>query len=100
MRNLVFLAFLALLVFAVAGWYLNWYSVAGTPTASGRTKIEIEVDGKKIREDTGKFIDKSKAKIHDSMEKTKENEAAAKEPVKPTAPKINETPTKPPKAPV
>ena len=100
MRNLVFLAFLALLGFGVAGWYLDWYSVARSPSENGRTRIEVEVDSQKIRADTGKGIDKIKTKLQNSSEKNKSGSEVTKEAAKPAPATEKEEKLSPPKPPV
>lgn len=51
MRNLLALAAFAVLVFAVVGWFLDWYTIASNQTADGKRSININLNSKKISED-------------------------------------------------
>jgi hypothetical protein len=68
MKNLVFLAFLALVGFAVAGYFLDWYNISGSPTSGGQTRLQIDVDTHKIKED----LSKGQAKIKETIEKARQ----------------------------
>lgn len=50
MRNLLALGAAALIGFAGIGWYLGWYSIATTSTATGR-HISIDLKTPKIKDD-------------------------------------------------
>jgi hypothetical protein len=76
MRNLVFLAFLAALIFAVAGWLLDWYSVSRTPSKGGKTSIQLDFDTNKIKED----LRKGKDKFDDTVENVRSNDSTAHAP--------------------
>ena|SRR5262245_25410953 len=52
MRNLLALGAAALIGFAGIGWYLGWYKIETTPTATGR-HISIDLNTPKIKEDVG-----------------------------------------------
>lgn len=58
MRNLVFLLFLGVVVFAVVGWFLDWYDVTGVRNSNGKTSIQLEYNGSKVKEDLGKGVKK------------------------------------------
>src|SRR5881409_3965606 len=50
MRNLLALGAAALIGFAGIGWYLGWYKIETTPTATGR-HISIDLNTPKIKDD-------------------------------------------------
>lgn len=58
MRNLLALAALGVLVFLGLGWYLGWYKIQREPTSDGHTKIEVEFNNDKIKQDVGKGTQK------------------------------------------
>ena len=68
MKNLVFVLFLAVLLFAVVGWFLDWYSIADLHSSSGRHRLQIEVDTNKIRSD----LDKGQAKFQETIERVQQ----------------------------
>ena len=49
-KNLLALGAAALIGFAGIGWYLGWYKIQTTPTASGE-KVTIDLNTPKIKED-------------------------------------------------
>lgn len=60
MRNLIFLLFLGGVIFLVAGWILDWYDVTGVKNTNGKTSIQVDFNGNKIKEDINKGTDKFK----------------------------------------
>ena len=52
MRNLLALIGAAFVLFAGLGWYLGWYTFALEPSASGKQRIQLDVDTDKILDDT------------------------------------------------
>jgi hypothetical protein len=64
MRNLLALLAFAVLAFAGAGWYLDWYKVERTPAPDGRRAYNVEVDTSKIRQD----VERGTERLHDAME--------------------------------
>ena len=64
MRNLLALAALALLAFAVVGWYLGWYRLQTEPTGDGHRQVTIDIDGKKVGQD----LKRGEEKLHDLVE--------------------------------
>jgi hypothetical protein len=73
MRNIVFLGFLALVVFLIAGWFLDWYSIKGAGTSGGKTNFSVEFDSNKFNAD----LQRGKQKLADtidSMSKEKKEE--------------------------
>lgn len=69
MRNLVFLAFLALVVFLVTGWFMDWYSLTGVGGANGKTQFQFELDTSKIKQD----LSKGKDKFNQTVENVKKD---------------------------
>lgn len=58
MRNLVFLVFLALVVFLITGWFMDWYSLTSVGSAGGKQQFQFELDTAKIKQDLSKGRDK------------------------------------------
>lgn len=58
MRNLIFLLFLGAVIFLVAGWFLDWYDITGVKNANGKTSIQFDINGNKIKDDINKGTDK------------------------------------------
>ncbi len=58
MKNIVFLLFLALFGFVVAGWFLDWYRIADLRGDSGRHRVQIEIDSDKIKKDWDRGVEK------------------------------------------
>jgi hypothetical protein len=54
MRNLLALAALALITFAIVGWYLGWYQLQTEPAGNGHREVTIDINGPKIRQDLNK----------------------------------------------
>lgn len=80
MRNLIFILFLGVFGFVVAGWFLDWYSIGGARTADGRRQVQINFDTKKI----GADFHRGQEKLQDSWPWFDDEEA---EPVRTAAPK-------------
>jgi hypothetical protein len=66
MRSLFTFLGAALVTFLALGWYFNWYTISRPTTADGRTRIEIDVNGNKIKSDlkageqrVGEFLNKN-----------------------------------------
>jgi hypothetical protein len=53
-KNLVYLAFLALVLFGIAGYFLNWYQFTNTTSSDGKRHIAVDVNEKKIEDDAAK----------------------------------------------
>ncbi len=66
MRNLLSLGGSALLAFAGIGWYLGWYKVQSTPTATGRN-ISIDLNTPKIKDDVNRGKDKLRDILKDDQ---------------------------------
>ena len=59
----------ALLTFLGLGWYFNWYTIAKTPGKEpGHTSISIDLNGKKINDDTSKAGKAVSEKIHNVID--------------------------------
>lgn len=58
MRNLIFLLFLGGVIFLVAGWFLDWYDITGVKNGNGKTSIQFDINGNKIKEDINKGTQK------------------------------------------
>ena len=63
MRNLIFLLFMGVVVFLVAGWFLDWYDINSIKNGNGKTSITVDFNGTKIKED----INKGSQKFNDTM---------------------------------
>jgi hypothetical protein len=63
MRNLIFLLFMGVVVFLVAGWFLDWYDINSIKNGNGKTSITVDFNGTKIKED----INKGTQKFNDTM---------------------------------
>ena len=51
MRNLLALAALLVIAFAVVGYYRGWYAVKQNTAPDGHQSYTVDIDGKKIRQD-------------------------------------------------
>jgi hypothetical protein len=54
MRNLLALLGAALVTFAIAGWWLDWYKIKTAPDPSGHREVNIDINGPKIKQDLHK----------------------------------------------
>jgi hypothetical protein len=51
-KNLIFVLFLLVVVFAVAGYFLGWYQITDLPTGTtGQHRLQIDINTTKIRDD-------------------------------------------------
>lgn len=91
MRNLVFLGFIAILVFAVVGWFLDWYSFTGVKSENGKVNVQLQFDKDKIQQD----VEKGGKKLNDTIDNFKKDQPANQSP-KPEETKTH-TSTKPPR---
>jgi hypothetical protein len=67
MRNLLALCGAAVITFACAGWYLDWFRVHPAPSSEeGKRSFQIEVNKNKISED----LHKGGSKLQGLLEKT------------------------------
>jgi hypothetical protein len=53
-KNLVFLLFLVLVGFSVAGYFLNWYKFTDDKSAAGHRHLSIDIDTNKVGQDLKK----------------------------------------------
>lgn len=51
MKNMLTMAATGLVIFALLGWYLDWYKVSRTTTPDGKQHISIDVNTQRIRTD-------------------------------------------------
>lgn len=58
MRSLLFLLFMGVVVFLVAGWFLDWYDINSVKNSNGKTSIQFDINNNKIKEDIGKGTQK------------------------------------------
>ncbi|MCS6851116.1 MAG: hypothetical protein NZ700_08120 [Gemmataceae bacterium] len=63
MRNLLAFLAAAAITFAILGWYLDWYKVQSTPMPCGNTRISIDINGRKIREDVRRGVQQGEEKL-------------------------------------
>ncbi|MER3416934.1 MAG: hypothetical protein C4297_12080 [Gemmataceae bacterium] len=70
MRNLVFIAFLALFAFVVAGWFLDWYQIRDFHSDNGKHRVQIEVDTQKIKED----LSRGRTKLQETWDRLRAGE--------------------------
>ncbi len=76
MKNLIYLLFLGLLAFAVTGWFLDSYSIAGVPTSSGHHRVQIDVNTDKVKDD----LHKGQAKLQDTINRLQGDQAEGSTP--------------------
>jgi hypothetical protein len=68
MRGLFTLLGFALVAFLGLGYYFNWYTITRTPTdEAGHTKISVDLNGKKVKDDISKGVKASADKIDGVM---------------------------------
>ncbi|HMP02296.1 MAG TPA: hypothetical protein PKD86_10155 [Gemmatales bacterium] len=79
MRNLVFLAFLALVVFLITGWFMDWYSITGVGAADGKRQYQFEIDTSKIKQD----LTKGRDKLNNTMDAVKQDAPTSPRPTAP-----------------
>ena len=69
MKNLLALVGAVVVLVGGLGWYLGWYKIGTQPGSDGKTKIEVEVEGNKVKADlkkgketVGEFIQEHSSK--------------------------------------
>ena len=72
MRNLLALLGAALVTFAIAGWWLDWYRVKTKPDAAGHREVNIDINGPKIKED----LHKGGERLREAIDHKGQNPAA------------------------
>jgi len=83
MRNLIFLLFMGVVVFLVAGWFLDWYDINSIKNGNGKTSITVDFNGTKIKEDINKGSQKFNDTMHnlqDDKSKTNQETSTARVP--------------------
>jgi hypothetical protein len=83
MRNLLALLGAAAVAFIAVGWYLDWYKVRTTPTASGHREVNIDFNGPKIKDDLSKGEQKLRGVLQGSGKKAPENAVQSVTPAEP-----------------
>ena len=78
MRNLLALGAAGVLGFAGIGWYLGWYKIQATPTATGED-ITIKLNTPKIKQD----VNRGEEKVHDYL--SKDGQTTSNSPPAPTS---------------
>ncbi|HSQ55584.1 MAG TPA: hypothetical protein VLM40_07545 [Gemmata sp.] len=58
MRNLLALVGLAVVIFAVVGWYCGWYTVSVNRESGGNLQINTKVNTDKVTTDSSAFFQK------------------------------------------
>lgn len=71
MRNLVFLGFILLVIFLTVGWFLDWYSFTNVKTQDGKTSVQFNLEGAKIKQDLEKGAEKFKKEPQPKPTETK-----------------------------
>ena len=69
MRNLIFLLFMGVVVFFVAGWFLDWYDITGVKNSEGKTSIQFDINRGKIKDD----FHKGTQKLNETVEQIKDD---------------------------
>ena len=77
MRNLLALVGLAVIAFAGAGWYLNWYTVKVAKTADGNLRVQTDLDTNKVVQDGGDGLKRVGDLIGSATEKGKDGTSPA-----------------------
>ena len=84
MKNLFALVGVAVIGFAVAGWYLGWYQLGVTKTSDGNLHVETNVNTKKVVGDSGDALKKAGTFVGSHLEKSATD--AGKQPTPGTTP--------------
>lgn len=71
LKNLLALLGFGLVLFLGLGYYLNWYSFSSKPAADGHQRYEIDLNAKKIGQDTQRGVQVAGEKINDLLDKDK-----------------------------
>jgi hypothetical protein len=71
MRNLLALVGLAVVAFAVAGWYLGWYNFKDQQDANGEHHVTIQVNTTKFTQDASKGLAQGEQKLIMVLDKEK-----------------------------
>ena len=85
MKNLVYLLFLALVGFSVAGYFLNWYKFTDDNGTTGHRHLSIDIDTNKVRAD----LQKGEAKVGETLQNLNQEAQTSAQPStdqKPAAP--------------
>jgi hypothetical protein len=69
MKTLVYLFFLVLCLFALVGWFMDWYHIVDLKTDAGKHRVQIDFDMNKIRDD----FERGAAKFQQTVRRVSEN---------------------------
>ncbi len=69
MRNLLAFVAAAALTVAIAGWYLNWYSVKSEPGTAGHQTLNIDINKGKIADDVHRGVQKGEERLQDVLDR-------------------------------
>ena len=75
MKNLVFLLFLAVLAFAVIGYWQEWFKIEGVPSGEGHRRLQIDINTTKIKSD----FDRGAERVQDGISHVKDGAEKAKD---------------------
>lgn len=76
MRNLLALVGLAVVGFAVLGWYMGWYKLSFDHGTDGNLQIKADVDTKKVGDNTSTFFKNAAATVGAQIEKNAQDKNA------------------------
>jgi hypothetical protein len=71
MRSLISLLFLGVIVFIVAGWFLDWYDVSKVKSENGKSSFQIDLNNNKIKGD----IHKGGEKLNETIENFRDDKS-------------------------
>jgi hypothetical protein len=80
MRNLLSLLILGAFIFLVAGWFLDWYDINSVKNSNGKTSIQFDINGNKIKED----INKGTQKFNDTWHNLQDDKSKTEHPTSTT----------------
>jgi hypothetical protein len=86
MRNLLALLGLALVAFAVVGWFRGWYQFQTVTEPDGHRDVKIEINGPKIDKDVHQGAQTLEKAIESKINKTPGNTSSAPAPSPANAP--------------
>lgn len=92
MRNLLALLGALVVTFLVAGYFLGWYSIQSVPSSPGHHKVNIDVDGTKIRQDLNKSGEQIRDWIGSKTQDSTEKSPQTLPPLSPATPSTDLTP--------
>ena len=84
MRNTLAFVGAAVVAFLGLGYYLGWYNIVREPSASGHSRLQVDIDRDKIGKDVKKGVEDGGEQIKELLDKNA--------PEKPAAPTIKPLP--------